>query len=98
MIEKILNNKTRYDDFITKFSKIYTPIVIAIAILVLIIPPLFYQNINFEILYKFTIFLIVSCPCALMLIIPITYNTVIKTLLAQNIFVKDINVFEKIQK
>lgn len=99
MIEKSLNNKTRYDDFITKFSKIYTPIVIAMAILVLIIPPLFYQNINFEIsLYKFTIFLIVSCPCALMLIIPITYNTVIKTLLAQNIFVKDINVFEKIEK
>lgn len=73
MIEKSLNNKTKYDDFITKFSKVYTPIVIAMAILVLIIPPLFYQNINFEIsLYKFTIFLIVSCPCALML--TNTYN------------------------
>lgn len=51
MIEKSLNNKTRYDDFITKFSKIYTPIVIAIAILVLLFHHYFIKILILKFLY-----------------------------------------------
>lgn len=77
MVENATNTKTKEEKFITKFAKFYTPIVVIIAILISIIPPLIinYSSINVwnEWIYKGASFLVVSCPCSLVISVPMAY-------------------------
>jgi len=71
-VENAAASKPKIDKFITRFSRIYTPIVVAIAVLTAIIPSLITGNWN-EWIYTALTFLVISCPCALVLSIPLAY-------------------------
>lgn len=77
LVENATNNKTEPEKFITKFSKIYTPTVIILAFLVSIIPPLFLGINKFDIWSSWiqtgASFLVISCPCSLVLSVPMAY-------------------------
>ncbi len=66
--------KSNTENFITKFSKIYTPTVIIIAFIISTIPPIIlgYNTLS-EWIYRALIFLVISCPCALVISIPLSF-------------------------
>lgn len=72
LIENVSDKKSKTEKFITKFARIYTPIVVLIAILLVIIPTLFGGYFD-EWLYRGLTFLVTSCPCALVLSVPLGY-------------------------
>ncbi|MDR1554996.1 MAG: HAD-IC family P-type ATPase, partial [Campylobacteraceae bacterium] len=66
--------KSKTEHFIRKFAKIYTPIVVFIALVLAFLPPLFIENAEFsEWFYKSLVFLVISCPCALVVSIPLSF-------------------------
>ena len=94
LLENATNNKSKSEKFITKFAKVYTPIVIIIAIFIAVFPPLvFSYNFN-EYLRRALIFLVVSCPCALVLSIPLGYFAAIGTCGKNGILVKGSNYLD----
>lgn len=72
MLENSNEKKTVTEKFITKFSKIYTPLVVLLAILIVLIPVLLGYDFN-EWIYKALIFLVTACPCALVISVPLGY-------------------------
>ena len=73
IVESADENKSRSESFITKFARIYTPIVVFLALALAIIPPLF-AGASFPVwLERALIFLVVSCPCALVISVPLTF-------------------------
>ena len=72
IIENSNENKTQTEKFITKFSKVYTPIVCVLAILLVIIPTLLGEDFSTW-LYRSLNFLVISCPCALVISIPLGF-------------------------
>ena len=74
LVENASNKKTKSENFITKFAKYYTPIVVIIALLLAIFPPLLIKGANFsDWVYRALSFLVVSCPCALVISIPLSF-------------------------
>lgn len=73
LIENSTNHKARPETFITKFARYYTPIVTIAALLMFGIPTIFDPSGYDEYLYRAAIFLVVSCPCALVLSVPLSY-------------------------
>ena len=74
LVENTSNKKAKIEKFITKFAKIYTPIVVVLAVLIAIIPPLVIPNATFaEWIYRALVCLVISCPCALVISIPLSY-------------------------
>ena len=71
-VENAAASKPKIDRFITRFSRVYTPIVVALAIIVAIVPPLFTGEWQYWI-YTALTFLVVSCPCALVLSVPLAF-------------------------
>lgn len=110
MITKILDSvenasayKAKSEKFITKFSKIYTPVVVGLAITVAVvgflISWLIYQNTPTEALewvYRATIFLVISCPCALVISIPLCYFSGIGVASSDGILIKGSNYLESL--
>ena len=72
LVENAAARKSRSERFITRFARIYTPVVVALAVLVAIVPPLF-GGVWATWLYRALLFLVVSCPCALVLSVPLTF-------------------------
>ena len=76
LVENASENKSKSESFITRFAKVYTPIVVALAVLLAFLPPLLSGNFSAEFakwLYRALTFLIVSCPCALVISIPLAF-------------------------
>jgi len=74
LIENASSKKSNTENFITKFAKIYTPIIVVFAALLAILPPLFLESATFEDwIYRALVFLVISCPCALVISIPLSY-------------------------
>ncbi len=74
LVENASSKKSKSEKFITKFAKYYTPIVVIIAILLAIFPPILIKGAIFtEWLYRALTFLVVSCPCALVISIPLSF-------------------------
>ena len=74
MVQNATAQKAPTELFIRKFAKIYTPIVVALAILICVLPMLFVDNYVFrDWLYRALVFLVISCPCALVISIPLGY-------------------------
>ncbi|WP_455529876.1 heavy metal translocating P-type ATPase [Ruminococcus sp.] len=96
-VETASAEKPHIDRFITRFSKIYTPIVIAIALLTAIIPSLITGNWS-KWVYSALTFLVISCPCALVLSVPLTYFSGIGAASKLGILFKGGNVIEALGK
>ncbi|MBP7176638.1 MAG: cadmium-translocating P-type ATPase [Thermoclostridium sp.] len=74
LVENAINRKSRSEQFITKFARHYTPIVVSIAAALAIIPPLVVPGVTFsDWIYRGLSFLVVSCPCALVISIPLSF-------------------------
>ena len=74
IVEQSAEKKSRRETFISRFARIYTPIVVFAAIAVATLPPLFLPDATFTTwLHRALIFLVVSCPCALVISVPLTF-------------------------
>lgn len=73
LVEKGLSKKARVEKFITRFAKIYTPLVVILAFGVAVFLPLFTDMVFGESIHRALVLLVISCPCALMLSIPLGY-------------------------
>ena len=99
LVENATNKKAPTEKFITKFSKVYTPLVVGIAILVAIIPPILIRDTTFsEWLYKALSILVVSCPCALVVSIPLGFFSGIGCASRRGILIKGGNYLEALRK
>mgnify|MGYP002289939086 CR=1 FL=1 len=100
MIEEASKKKAESEKFITKFSKIYTPIVILLAILIAFIPPLIlgFNTYFNDYLYRGLTFMIISCPCALVISIPLSFFAGIGKSAKEGILVKSSQSLETLAK
>jgi Cd2+/Zn2+-exporting ATPase len=74
LVENAGNRKSNSEKFITKFARYYTPVVVFIAVLLAIVPPLVFDSATFsQWVYRALTFLVVSCPCALVVSIPLSF-------------------------
>lgn len=95
LVENTSSKKAKTEKFITKFAKIYTPIVVVLAALLAIIPPLVIPSATFaEWIYKALVCLVISCPCALVISIPLSYFGGIGCASKKGILIKGSNYLE----
>lgn len=74
LVQNASNKKAQTENFITRFAKYYTPAVICIAVLIAFIPPMLFSGFLIsDWLYRALVFLVISCPCALVISIPLTF-------------------------
>lgn len=99
LVEEAADHKSKSENFISRFAKIYTPIVVALAIILAVVPPAFSMYSNFSIwLYRSLTFLIASCPCALVISIPLTFFGGLGGASKAGILVKGSNYLEALAK
>ena len=99
LVQNASNKKAHTEKFITKFARIYTPIVVLLAVLIVAIPTLFIKDALFsDWLYKALVFLVISCPCALVISIPLSFFSGIGGASKRGILVKGANYLEILNK
>lgn len=98
MLENAEDKKSGAEQFITRFARIYTPIVCLIALLVIIIPPLFLDGEWKEWIFRGLSVLVVSCPCALVISIPLSFFGGIGACSKEGILIKGGNYLEALAK
>lgn len=98
LVESSTANKAKSEEFITKFARVYTPIVVIAAALLAVIPPLFIGIGDFvvwkEWIYRAMTFLIISCPCALVISVPLSYFGGIGSTSRRGILIKGSNYLD----
>ena len=94
MVKNASTNKAKVEKFITRFAKVYTPIVIGLAVILFLVLNFASQLTFKEALYRAAIFLVISCPCALAISVPLTIFAGIGSLSRRSIFVKGGNSIE----
>ncbi|WP_028855790.1 heavy metal translocating P-type ATPase [Psychrilyobacter atlanticus] len=97
LVENASNKKADTEKFITKFAKYYTPAVVVVATMTAVIPPLFVGDFNTW-LYRALIFLVISCPCALVVSIPLGFFSGIGAASKKGILIKGGNHLEALYK
>ena len=99
LVENASSKKSQSEKFITKFAKYYTPIVVIIALVLAFIPPLIFKDTMFsEWIYRALSFLVVSCPCALVISIPLSFFGGIGGASKIGILIKGSNYLEMLSK
>ena len=96
LVEEANERKSKEEAFITKFSKIYTPAVVITALLIAIVPSVFEWLHFADALYRALIFLVVSCPCALVISVPMAFFGGIGASASRGILFKGGNVFSAV--
>ena len=95
LVENTASQKAPTEKFITKFARVYTPIVVLLALAMSIVPPLVIAEATFdEWIYKALVCLVISCPCALVLSVPLSYFAGIGCASKKGILVKGSNYLE----
>ena len=95
LVENASSKKSKSENFITKFAKYYTPTVVIIALILAILPPLVIQGATFsDWIYRALSFLVVSCPCALVISIPLSFFGGIGGASKRGILIKGSNYLE----
>ena len=97
LVEHSAMNKGRYESFITRFARVYTPLVVVLALLVAFIPPIFDGNLSGWVL-KALSFLVVSCPCALVISVPLSFFGGIGAASRRGVLVKGSTYLEMLEK
>lgn len=99
LVENASNKKSKSENFITKFAKYYTPAVVIIALIIAVIPPfLINGGLFIEWLYRALSFLVVSCPCALVISIPLSFFGGIGGASKVGVLIKGGNYLEALSK
>lgn len=98
LVENASDKKSRSENFITKFAKYYTPIVVGMALFIAIIPPLIIEGTWSDWIGRACIFLITSCPCALVISVPLSFFGGIGAASKKGILVKGSNYLEALSK
>ena len=97
LVENASSKKSKSENFITKFAAYYTPIVVIIALILAIIPPLLVKGASFsDWIYRALSFLVVSCPCALVISIPLSFFGGIGGASKMGILIKGSNYLEQL--
>lgn len=99
LVENATSKKSNSENFITKFARYYTPIVVIIAVLLAVIPPLVVSGATFsEWIYRALTFLYISCPCALVISVPLSFFGGIGAASRKGILIKGSNYLETLAK
>jgi len=105
LISGAISNKSDTEKFITKFSRVYTPVVVTLALLVITIPIIlkffgitYFDRTYTDYFYNGLIFLVISCPCALVLSVPLTYFAGIGEAANRGILIKGSSYLEQVRK
>ncbi len=97
LVYEAQNNKGKTEEFITKFSKIYTPIVIVLAILIAVVPPIIGLEFK-EWLMRSLVFLVASCPCSIVISIPLALYTGLGAISKKGMLIKGTKHIEDLSK
>lgn len=101
LVENASSNKSKSETFISRFAHVYTPIVVFLAVAFAVIPPFFYDSYvaGFTVwLYRALTFLVVSCPCALVISVPLTFFAGIGGASGKGILIKGGNYMDALAK
>ena len=98
LVENASSKKSKSEKFISKFAKYYTPIVVIIAIILAVFPPLVLKESFIEWIYRALSFLVVSCPCALVISIPLSFFGGIGGASKIGVLIKGSNYLEGLSK
>lgn len=98
LVENASSKKAQTENFITRFAVYYTPIVVIAAVLISIIPPIFFQGEWYDWMYRGLSFLVVSCPCALVISVPLSFFGGLGGAGRKGILVKGSNYLEALAK
>ena len=101
LVENANENKSKSETFITRFARVYTPIVVFAALALAILPPLFSGDFSSHFpvwLYRALMFLVVSCPCALVISVPLTFFGGIGGASRKGILIKGANYMDVLSK
>lgn len=98
LVENSASKKSRSENFITKFSRYYTPAVVGAAVLLAVIPPLVSGGGFAEWVHRAMTFLVISCPCALVISIPLSFFCGIGGASKQGVLIKGSNYLEALAK
>ena len=99
LVENATAKKSKSENFITKFARIYTPAIVILAAMLAVIPPLTFSDAPFtEWLFRALTFLVISCPCALVISVPLSFFGGIGGASRQGILVKGGNYLEALAK
>lgn len=98
LIEDSAASKSDSERTITKFARIYTPIVVGMAVLIALIPPLFFNGAWDDYLIRAATFLVLSCPCALVLSVPLSFMSGLGLASENGILIKGGQYFERLKE
>ncbi|WP_338993323.1 heavy metal translocating P-type ATPase [Fusobacterium vincentii] len=99
LVENAASKKSTSERLITRFAKIYTPIVIGLAVLLAILPPIISGEYNFRVwIFRALSFLVVSCPCAFVISIPLSFFSGIGAASRAGVLIKGGNYLEALSK
>ena len=98
LVKNATTKKAKTETFITQFARYYTPVVVILAVIVAVVPPLLFGGLWAEWLRRAIIFLVISCPCALVLSIPLSFFGGIGGASANGILVKGSSYLEALHK
>lgn len=98
MVEESNDKKSKTEKFISRFAKIYTPVVCLIALLIIVIPPLFFGGAWSEWIYRGLSALVVSCPCAIVISVPLGFFGGIGACSKRGILIKGSDHLEMLAK
>ena len=98
LVYEATNNKGKTEEFITKFSKIYTPIVIVLALILAIIPPLLSNQEWKTWIMRSLVFLVASCPCSIVISVPLAFFSSIGKISKKGMLIKGTKHIEDLTK
>ena len=102
LVESSTANKAKSEEFITKFARVYTPIVVIAAVILAVLPPVFIEIGDFAVwkewIYRAMTFLVISCPCALVISVPLSYFGGIGSASRRGILIKGSNYLDALSR
>ena len=98
LVENSAEKKSRIENFITRFARWYTPLVVVSAVLLALIPPLFFHGVWSDWIRRALIFLVVSCPCALVVSVPLSFFGGLGGASRDGILIKGANYMEMLDR
>ena len=98
LIEDSASSKSESEKTVSRFARIYTPIVVGLAVLLALIPPLFFGGAWDDYLLRAATFLVISCPCALVLSVPLSFMSGLGLASENGILIKGSQYFESLKQ